>query len=423
MRTKELMQGVNTERSENPFTMDFGREPNEFIPRLKTMDELVAAFTSGVSPQHIAMITGVRGSGKTVFMTNACKQISEQGNWTTVELSPEQDLLESLVKKLANERTLSKIFQHTQINLSFFGVGFKVEGTPPVSDPEVALERMLESMNKHHRRVLIAIDEVVNNQSMRIFSSIFQILLRKDLPVFLLMTGLFENIRALQDQKTLTFLYRAPRIALMPLNIGIMADRYQSIFQLERNQALQMAKETRGYSFAFQLLGYYTWQYPSEPDRVRSLYKQHLVEYGVVSFERLHYRFLGLEAAVRHVFQHLERESALKAVAAFEIEHFVRSVLWYQQQMGGLAQIRLSLYLKQHFAFGKVDERIEWKSGLRDIRDVEISLPFLDSDGENVFAHPFPGYPIRFQCRHFLCLLPQKYKNISYICAVCTRKK
>ena len=40
-----------------------------------------------------------------------------------------------------------------------------------------------------------------------------------------------------------------------------------------------MAKETRGYSFAFQLLGYYTWQYPSEPDRVRSLYKQHLVEY------------------------------------------------------------------------------------------------------------------------------------------------
>ena len=280
MRTKDQKRGeVSAERSENPFTMDFGREPNEFIPRLKAMDELVGAFISELSPQHIAMITGVRGSGKTVFMTNACKRISELGNWTTVELSPEQDLLESLVKKLANERTLSKIFQHTQINLSFFGVGLKVEGAPPVSDPEVALERMLDSMNKHHRRVLIAIDEVVNNHSMRVFSSIFQILLRKDLPVFLLMTGLFENIRALQDQKTLTFLYRAPRIALMPLNIGIMADRYQAIFQLERNQALQMAKETRGYSFAFQLLGFYTWQYPSDPKRVRSLYKQHLVEY------------------------------------------------------------------------------------------------------------------------------------------------
>lgn len=266
-------------KKENPFTMDFGREPTELIPRLKTMDELVSTFTSEVPSQHIAMITGVRGSGKTVFMTSASKRIAERENWIAIELSPEQDLLESLVKKLANERTLSKIFQHTQLNLSFFGVGLKVEGSSPVSDPEVALEHMLDSMKKHHKRVLITIDEVVNNQSMRVFASVFQILLRKEFPVFLLMTGLFENIRALQDQKTLTFLYRAPRIALQPLNIGIMADRYQAVFSIDRDRALQMAKETRGYSFAFQLLGYFTWQYPSDQTRVHSLYKQYLTEF------------------------------------------------------------------------------------------------------------------------------------------------
>ena len=265
-------------KNANPFTMDFGREPIEFIPRIRAMNDLVDAFTSETPSQHIAMITGVRGCGKTVFMTTASKKIAEQGKWTTVELSPEQDLLESMVKKLANDKTLSKIFQHTQINLSFFGVGVKVEGTP-VSDAEIALERMLESMKKNSRRILISIDEVVNNQNMRVFASVFQILLRKDLPVFLLMTGLFENVRALQDQKTLTFLYRAPRIALQPLNMGIMADRYQSVFSLEREPAMRMAKETRGYPFAFQLLGYFTWQYPKDSKRVRTLYKQYLVEY------------------------------------------------------------------------------------------------------------------------------------------------
>lgn len=279
MKTKEANQLNNHLPTDNPFTMDFGREPNEIIPRLRTMDELITAFTSDRPSQHIAMITGVRGSGKTVFMTSAAKMLSERGNWTAVELSPEQDLLQSLVKKLADEKKLSKLFQHTQINLSLFGVGLKVEGSSPVSDPEVALERMLESMEKHQKRLLITIDEVVNNQNIRIFASVFQILLRKDLPVFLLMTGLFENIRALQDQKTLTFLYRAPRIALEPLNIGVMADSYQRIFSLPRDQAIQMAKKTRGYSFAFQLLGYYTWQHRSDPVRVHSLYKQHLSEY------------------------------------------------------------------------------------------------------------------------------------------------
>ena len=251
MKAKETKYPNDHQYPDNPFTMDFGREPNEIIPRLRTMDELVTAFTSDKPSQHIAIITGVRGSGKTVFMTSAARAVSDRGNWTAVELSPEQDLLHSLVVKLAS----------------------------PVSDPEVALERMLESIKKHQRRLLITIDEVVNNQNIRVFASVFQILLRRDLPVFLLMTGLFENIRALQNQKTLTFLYRAPRIALEPLNIGIMADSYQRVFSLPRDQAIQMARQTRGYSFAFQLLGYYTWQHRSDPARVRTLFKQHLSEY------------------------------------------------------------------------------------------------------------------------------------------------
>ena len=38
------------------------------------------------------MITGVRGSGKTVFMTDISKQIKEDESWIVVELNPEKDL-------------------------------------------------------------------------------------------------------------------------------------------------------------------------------------------------------------------------------------------------------------------------------------------------------------------------------------------
>ena len=58
----------------------------------------------------------------------------------------------------------------------------------------------------------------------KVIASSFQTFIREDYPVFLLMTGLFENIRNLQNEDTLTFLYRTPRIELKPLGIIGMAN-------------------------------------------------------------------------------------------------------------------------------------------------------------------------------------------------------
>ena len=40
-----------------------------------------------------------------------------------------------------------------------------------------------------------------------------------------------------------------------------------------------MAKMTKGYSFAFQVLGYFTWLYPHDAAQVRTEYRQYLEEY------------------------------------------------------------------------------------------------------------------------------------------------
>ena len=263
----------------NPYTLVFGKEPAQAISRASQSVEIMENFCREEPSQQIYMITGVRGTGKTVFMTDISRKMRQKRDWIVVELNPERNLLKSLASKLSSEDELAKIFQNARINLSFFGIGLEVTGTAPVTDIEAALVKMLESLKRHGKRVLIAIDEVVSTPDMRVFSSAFQIFVRQDLPVFLLMTGLYENINALQNEKSLTFLYRAPKMELAPLNIGAVARNYKKTFQLDDSSALEMAKLTRGYSFAFQVLGYFTWENHGKTDGVLDDYRQYLEDY------------------------------------------------------------------------------------------------------------------------------------------------
>ena len=54
---------------------------------------------------------------------------------------------------------------------------------------------MLGALKRKGKKVLITIDEVVNTKEMRLFISAFQIFLREELPVFLLMAGLYEKYK------------------------------------------------------------------------------------------------------------------------------------------------------------------------------------------------------------------------------------
>lgn len=267
-------------RQANPYTLTFGKEPTQLIARVAQSQQVIDSFLGEPSAQQIYMVTGVRGSGKTVFMTETARQIVSEPNWIGIELNPERDLLTSLAAKLSSENELARLFQSAEINLSFFGFGLEVKGAAPITEIEAALQKMLASLKKKGKRLLISIDEVTNTPQMRAFAAAFQIFLRQNLPVYLLMTGLYENINALQNEKSLTFLYRAPKIHLGPLNIGTIAEDYQSVLQLSEPKGLAMAKLTKGYSFAFQVLGYFAWEHPDNPQQAQQLARQYLDEYA-----------------------------------------------------------------------------------------------------------------------------------------------
>ena len=203
----------------NPFTLSFGKKPVQYISRIAQTERIIGDFTAEESPNQIYMITGVRGSGKTVMMTNIASEIRKRSDeWIVVELNPNRDLLQSLAAKIYAIPEMHAVFVKAKLDFSVFGLGVTVENAVPVTDIENVIEIMLSHIKRLGKRLLITIDEVINSENIKIFASSFQIFLREEYPIYLLMTGLYENIYDLQNEKSLTFLYRAPKIILEPLN-------------------------------------------------------------------------------------------------------------------------------------------------------------------------------------------------------------
>lgn len=244
---------------DNPYSLVFGKEPELFISRAVQGNKVINDFSGGNPTYQAYLLTGVRGSGKTVMMTEIANKLRKSEEWIVVELNPDRDLRSGLAANLSSNNKLANIFKEARLNLSFLGFGVEISGTAPITDIEFALHEMIANLKRHNKKVLIAIDEMTNNENIRIFASAFQIMVRKDLSVFLLMTGLYENINAIQDEKNLTFLYRAPKLEMKSLNIGAVAQKYADTLDIESDDAVEMSKLTKGYPFAFQVLGYLTW--------------------------------------------------------------------------------------------------------------------------------------------------------------------
>ncbi len=264
----------------NPFTLSFGKKPLQYISRIMQTNQIIESFNAEIPSNQIFMITGVRGSGKTVMMTNIADEIRADESWIVVELNPMRALLQSLAAKIYGIPEMHARFLKARLDFSAFGLGVSIEDAVPVTDIESVIERMLEQIQQDGKRLLITIDEAANSENIRIFASSFQIFIRRDYPIYLLMTGLYENLYDLQNDKSLTFLYRAPKLMLEPLNYTAVRKHYMDIFGLDMETAEKMTVLTKGYPFAFQVLGYLYWENREKDiDDILPEYDQYLEEY------------------------------------------------------------------------------------------------------------------------------------------------
>ena len=84
----------------NPFTLSFGKKPVQYISRLAQTNQILTAFQEENPTNQFFMITGVRGAGKTVMLTNIAMEMRKKSDWIVIELNPMRDILQSLAAKI-----------------------------------------------------------------------------------------------------------------------------------------------------------------------------------------------------------------------------------------------------------------------------------------------------------------------------------
>lgn len=261
------------------FTLTFGQLPNSYINRKNTSKKICDDFGLDFPLSRIYIISGVRGSGKTVLLTDVANTIKEKKDWIVVDVNPNREILEQIASGIYENTNVKHLFLSKSFSFSFHGIGFSIEGTEPISNIKTILEKMLTILKKHNKKLLITIDEASNTYHMRSFVHDFQSLLRSEYEIFTLMTGLYENVNSLQNNKNLTFLYRAPKIMLEPLDLNLIKDEYSLIFPSEKEETIiSLTNLTKGYAFAYQVVGYLFSKYKdinkiyTELDQYLSIY-------------------------------------------------------------------------------------------------------------------------------------------------------
>jgi predicted ATPase len=265
----------------NPFTLSFGREPREYIKRSVEYGEIVEDFSQENPTSNIYIISGVRGSGKTVLLSSLYKYFNEDDGFVAVDLNTKGNMLEDLAASIYDNAPVKHKFLKGEFGFSFSGVTISIKGGNPVTSVSLLLEKMLLVLKKHGKKLVITVDDIDVGDEMKRFVKEFQSLFRKDLPVYLIATGLFQTIDTLESQEGLTFLQRGQKRYLSPLNMRYIALSYKSIFQIDDEKAMELAKLTKGYAFAYQTLGYLLYQKGSAEidEKVIRDYDYYLEEY------------------------------------------------------------------------------------------------------------------------------------------------
>ena len=246
-------------QTKNPFNPTFGDVPNIFLDKQKQVDELIQTIqTSGFARSFF--ITGVRGSGKTSFLTKISEQLQDDSNCYLIDLINENGILTTLARKLyhQNGSKLSELFDSLN-SISIGGVA--IEREKEIPNIEIMLEELMQSVASKNKYVVITIDEVSNSKAIQSFAKEFNALKRKKYPIYVIMTGLPDLILDIQNDDKLTFLLRSEKIEMQPLSTQDIVFAYQNVFDNNFEVANQMAKRTRGYSYAFQLQGYIYFNY------------------------------------------------------------------------------------------------------------------------------------------------------------------
>ncbi len=264
---------------QNPFTHTPGRTGKANIETGKEA-EIYSNFSYEIPSESVYKIEGVRGSGKTVILGNILRHYKsdeqKKEGWLSYDLSSARDITKTIISYLSREEEIRKyiVAEKTDVTVSlpFLSAGISLKDDQ--IDDEVRLEQLMDILIRGGKKVLICIDDVAKTESMTQFCSIFAKLLRNETngdgtrpwPVYLICSGVYHNFHELGEVSNLTFFKRAAEIKTEPFSLPAMALKYENVLSVDEEKAIEIAKMTKGFAYAYQVIGsaYFTYKDKSE---------------------------------------------------------------------------------------------------------------------------------------------------------------
>lgn len=254
----------------NPFRPTFGTSPPLLVGRDPMVAEFVDALESGPgAPAAASLITGARGSGKTVLL-NAFEDAARARGWHVFTETASSGLIDRLVTdRLA---PLGRALSGTGADpvelrsITAMGFGASWDRRGPGEDRigfRPALEQVTDLLEAGSAGIVITVDEVhaADLDELRELTTAVQHAFREERRVVLVAAGLPGAVEAVLNDDVLTFLRRAERFELGQVSAndvarGIVVPLDESGRKIS-GDALRIAVETTGgYPFMVQLTGH-----------------------------------------------------------------------------------------------------------------------------------------------------------------------
>lgn len=259
-----------TRSQENPFKPTAGGEPPLLIGRGKVIRDFEKGLDNGVgAPGRIMLITGARGTGKTVMLT-VFGDKARARKWDVIEETASEGLCERLVSALrGGDGAFDKLTIKPSLGFAGASVSLGEAEFTPKRMPETLRKAMAErirSLEKRHAGLMISIDEAqaADRSDMIAIATAVQHQIRERRNIAIVFAGLPQMVSELFNDEVITFLRRARTNVLADVPVREVADAFATTFRssgmaISDDQVRAAADATQGYPYMIQLVGYHIW--------------------------------------------------------------------------------------------------------------------------------------------------------------------
>ena len=258
---------------ENIFSPTFGYRPQYIVGRHKEISEFLESLAGAPGhPNRATFLLGQRGMGKTVLLLELAERAKEM-DFIAVRTAASEKMLDDIIEgiQIKGER-YTKERKATLKNISAGAFGFSIgltftEEIQKNYGFRTKLSLLCEVLAKQKKGVLFLIDEIrANTAEMREFATTYQHLVGTGMNVAVAMAGLPNAISSVLNDEILTFLNRAHKVNLKPLQItDVSACFYKALskhnIEFDATTLDSAARATDGYPYLLQLIGYNMFKY------------------------------------------------------------------------------------------------------------------------------------------------------------------